>query len=346
MVFIWHFTHGSDGVPVPFEGAPAVFPMALFDEGHVGVAVFMVLSGYLFAKLLDGKAIDYPKFFWNRLIRLAPLLLVVFALKAALLAVTGGDLSQYGLALLQGFVWPSWPNGGWSITVELHFYAALPLLLMLSRHDPRLLLGVVASAIALRAALHGINGSVQDAAYWTIVGRIDQFVLGMLLFLRGDWIAGKAGLVLATLIGFTGFYWVFDQFGGFYQLGGAYPSPSALWIIMPTIEALAFGVAIAWYDRSDSGGGTGLLARLAADYGKFSYSIYLLHPFIVFRAARMIDANILALDNFHLASFVGLLCFLAMYPIGWASYTFIEKPCLRYRTRYILPKGQAIVSPA
>jgi len=29
--------------------------MALLDEGHTGVALFMTLSGYLFAKLLDGK---------------------------------------------------------------------------------------------------------------------------------------------------------------------------------------------------------------------------------------------------------------------------------------------------
>ena len=84
---------------------------------------------------------------------------------------------------------------------------------------------------------------------------------------------------------------------------------------------------------------------MAADYGKFSYSIYLLHPFIVFRAARAIHENILPLDNFYLACLVGFLCFLAMYPIGWLSYTFIEKPCLRYRTRYVSTKAPAVVSP-
>ena len=55
LVFIWHFSHAASGYPVPFEFTPSFFPLAIFDEGHTGVALFMTLSGYLFAKLLDGK---------------------------------------------------------------------------------------------------------------------------------------------------------------------------------------------------------------------------------------------------------------------------------------------------
>src|SRR5215471_8796230 len=77
MVFAWHFTHGSNGYPVAYEYVPAIIPFALLDEGHVGVALFMVLSGYLFAKLLDGKSVNYPAFLWNRFLRLVPLLVFV-----------------------------------------------------------------------------------------------------------------------------------------------------------------------------------------------------------------------------------------------------------------------------
>jgi|GEM_PF-4028732 len=75
LVFVWHFLHGLHGSPVPFEGTPVWGPLVLFDEGHVGVALFMTLSGYLFAKLLDGKRVVYHLFFWNRALRLMPLLL-------------------------------------------------------------------------------------------------------------------------------------------------------------------------------------------------------------------------------------------------------------------------------
>src|SRR5271169_6463136 len=77
MVFAWHFTHGLGGYPIPFDYVPALFPFSLLDEGHTGVALFMTLSGYLFAKLLDGKSINYLAFLWNRVLRLFPLLLVV-----------------------------------------------------------------------------------------------------------------------------------------------------------------------------------------------------------------------------------------------------------------------------
>jgi len=72
MVFSWHFLHFANGYPVPFEGAPLIFALALFDEGHTGVALFMTLSGYIFAKLLDGKVIKYYSFLKRRAVRLMP----------------------------------------------------------------------------------------------------------------------------------------------------------------------------------------------------------------------------------------------------------------------------------
>src|SRR5947209_4560869 len=73
MVVTWHFTHAGYGYPVPLDYIPAIFPFALLDEGHTGVALFMTLSGYLFAKLLDGASIDWKAFIWNRVVRLLPL---------------------------------------------------------------------------------------------------------------------------------------------------------------------------------------------------------------------------------------------------------------------------------
>lgn len=165
--------------------------MTLLDEGHTGVALFMTLSGYLFAKLLDGKSISYPAFFWNRLIRLAPLLLVTFALVAIERYLHHKDVLDFLRYLYRGLVYPTWPNGGWSITTELHFYALLPALLFLARHSKAWLMAVVAAALAVRCLLYIRVGEIQSLAYWTIVGRIDQFTLGIAGFLFARQLASR-----------------------------------------------------------------------------------------------------------------------------------------------------------
>jgi peptidoglycan/LPS O-acetylase OafA/YrhL len=61
LVFVWHFLHMTPRFPVPYASNP-IFPFALFDEGHTGVALFMTLSGYLFAKLVGNQRLDFASF--------------------------------------------------------------------------------------------------------------------------------------------------------------------------------------------------------------------------------------------------------------------------------------------
>jgi len=93
----------------------------------------MTLSGYLFAKLLNGKNIIYTSFIWNRFLRLAPLLFVVIVLVGLKKHIIDDDLIEYLKRIISGIVKPTLPNGGWSITVEFHFYLILPILLFLTR---------------------------------------------------------------------------------------------------------------------------------------------------------------------------------------------------------------------
>ncbi len=336
LVFVWHFTHGRQGSPVPFEGAPFWGPLVLFDEGHVGVALFMTLSGYLFAKLLDGKKVVYRLFFWNRALRLLPLLLLVFAINAVQVALTSGR-SQEALEFLQsiprGLLLPSWPNGGWSITVELHFYLLLPLLLMVARRSPHGLWVVLAVSLLIRSGYHAWTGEVQSLAYATIFGRIDQFVLGIIAFQGRARLSGRHVLAGAIACAFITLYWWFDRNGGFF-LQPAYPSPSRLWIVLPTLEGAAFSALIAWYDNSFAHR-TQPLSRLFTLLGEYSYSIYLLHFFFVFAAAQWIHVHVIDLSNFYVALPVSLLAFFAMMPVSYLSMRFVEQPFLRLRRPYV-----------
>jgi peptidoglycan/LPS O-acetylase OafA/YrhL len=333
MVFIWHFNHSSNGYPVPFDYVPSLFPFVLLDEGHTGVALFMTLSGYLFAKLLDGKTISYTAFFWNRVLRLVPLLTVIILIISLKKIINGENLLWYGYSIIKGFLLPSLPNGGWSITVEFHYYLILPLLLWMSKKSKFLPFLIIIFAIFIRFNIYNWKGEVQTLAYWSIIGRIDQFVFGMLAFQFSSKIRGRHFTAISIFLIFSIIYWYFDLNGGFYK-NPSYPSTNKFWIFLPTIEGMAYAFCIAWYDNSFSHSTTGLSAFVGR-IGEYSYSIYLFHFFIVFEAAKFVHENIMNISNFYYASIWAVVFFIFMTPIGYLSFIFIESPFLKLRKCYI-----------
>jgi peptidoglycan/LPS O-acetylase OafA/YrhL len=334
MVFTWHFVHVHDGQFMP----PPQFPLSLLTEGHTGVALFMTLSGYLFAKLLDGKSINFPSFLWNRVLRLAPLLFVVIAIVGFRFYLAGGDPLAYAGLMLWGVIKPLLPNGGWSITVEFHFYLILPLLLMMSAKSNYYLVFFIVGMVVFRIFLYLELGQVQTLSYYTIVGRIDQFVCGILAYQFRDFFKGRHVIALSIFLSFAAFYWYFDSVGGFYKRP-KHLFPNSIWIYLTTVEGIAYAALIAWYDNSFNHS-TGRVSRFIALIGTYSYSIYLLHFFFVFEIAKAMDKHLASLSNIYVAMLFSPIAFLMMVPFGWASYKFIESPFLKFRTKYILESGQ------
>ena len=233
-----------------------------------------------------------------------------------------------------GLIYPTWPNGGWSIAAEFHFYLLLPLLLYLARRSTVLPLMVVVGAVALRVWLYQERGEIQSLAYWTIIGRIDQFTIGIVAFRCAGAINSRRLYTAIVALAFWGFWWWFDVSGGFYQRP-SYPSPSPVWIILPTVEAIAYGTLIAWYDSRNLTS-TSRISKIIQKFGEYSYSIYLFHFFVVFNAARFVHENIMDISNFYTALVWAAITFALMIVPGYLSFTFIESPFLRLRKRYLV----------
>lgn len=330
MVFSWHFIHNA----IPFTYVPSFFPLSLINEGHTGVALFMTLSGYLFAKLLDGKSIKYGSFLWNRFLRLAPLMFFVMIVIGIQQYLIGNRIDHYCLYMLGGLIKPIVKNGIWSITVEFHFYLILPILLYLLRKSKYSLGITVCCAILFRLFLYQEIGQIQSLAYWTIIGRIDQFLLGMIAFQMRDYIKGRHLLVLGGFAAFSIFYWYFDRSGGFYN-NPSYPSNRLLWVYFPTVEGLAYGLIIAWYDNSFIHSSS-KVSRFIALIGTYSYSIYLLH-FLLYKILLFLMIRyIMPVSNFYIAFCFSVLGFLMMVPFAALSFRFIESPFLKLRTKYLI----------
>lgn len=321
LVYCWHVVH----VQVPFETVPTFAPLSMLEEGHIGVALFMTLSGYLFAKIIDDRPIDFARFYCNRFLRLAPLLFLVLAYW-----MLRGDMSV--ASFLKGFVLPTWHSGGWSVAVELHFYLLFPAILWLQRgHRTGALIALFMVALLTRFAVWSITGSVQAFSYWTIGGCIDLFLAGMLWheLSKREMIRRHAGwLFTCTLIALIAVWHAFNTTGGFY---GTTDSP--LWIVLPTLQGLAFGALIVGYEHARF-----QLPRFAdralAKVGEVSYSIYLLHFIFYPTIVKHLASAGVDMTSFATALTVATLTFPLIAGIAMLSYRFIEQPFLKLRGTY------------
>lgn len=314
--------------PIPEGYTPAFIPFAIFDEGHVGVALFMVLSGYLFARLLDGKQVAWGAFFYNRAARLLPLLLVAIALNGVMYVAKGWMTPGQFLATLpSGLLLPALPGGAWSITVEWHFYLMLPALLwLLAKGGPASLIAVVMAAIVTRAAF---ADSAAYLGYWTILGRLDQFAAGMLAWHCRGYFTGQR--VLAIGLASTASLWLYDLYGGLQaDLDGELPLYAS--VLMPTLLALGFSGLVAWYAKQTIPAGR--ISSFIEKAGEYSYSIYLLHVFFVFDLQNWLQSFITT-SNFSAWLLIALLSFVAFVPIAGLSYRWIERPLLNRRRHYL-----------
>lgn len=333
MVFVWHFVHFDDLIPMT-----AYWPgLALIEEGHVGVSLFMVLSGYLFFKITWGKAVDWWHFARNRIVRIAPLLIVTQLLWVVLGLFTSATYAPANL--LAGLVFPSWTGGAWSIAVEMHFYLLLPvLLLVMQRRPSRLLpLYLIAAAIPIAFALP------PDIAGYTIIGLLSHFLIGGLLALYLPKIPAWAGAGVFLL--FVAYLEMFNLGGGhaaFIENEHSWLAPSfPRWII----EGVGFAGLMAWVLNSDWRIKDSALWRGAAWLGKVSYSVYLLHFFLLigwFKALAWLGVG----DTVRLLSI--LPCFAVLLLVSAISYRLIEAPFLKRRVRYVgaAPPAQLAIDHA
>lgn len=325
VVYCWHFVH----VNVPYAHVPDFAPLSLLEEGHAGVALFMVLSGYLFAKIIDGRPISLVRFYWNRLLRLVPLLVLVLAYW-----MWRGRLAPEGI--LPGLVLPTWPGGTWSIVVELHFYLLLPLVLMAQRrHRLAPLAGLLALALLTRSGVWLAGEDIRAFSYFTLGGCLDLFVMGMVWheLARSETVRRHGlALMVSALAVFTVFWHGFNMAGGYYGTGPGSGS-DWLWIIIPTVEGLAFGAVIVGYENARIKV-PALIDHVLARIGEASYSIYLLHFIVFVPLAKALAAQGLAMGEFHVSLLLAVATFPAIVLMALLSYHLVERPFLRLRLGY------------
>ena len=345
LVVLFHFFHHTQG---DLRSGSAL--VSLIDEGHSGIALFMVISGFIFTVIAGHKDIDYLGFLRNRAFRIYPLLIVAACLQ--LLISTYNDHRNYGFLQLLGWLMPfrsetiglsPYFQQMWTIWVELQFYLLFPFLLMFARRfGDRYLWGWLGLLLLLRALVYAASGEVRYLAYETLFGRLDQFVVGMLLGRR--WLArgldteavqpGISALWLlpASLLVLMGLH-IFSLNVGFAEL------KSPFWTVWPLIEAALWGVFVWVYLQARWPGPQALRGRVdqaLAALGAISYSTYVFHNLVL--AAYNAHAGVLPITGQERADTIltGMMCVLPLVLLVAAvTYHLIEKPFLSLRRPYL-----------
>ncbi|MEU0274347.1 acyltransferase [Streptomyces sp. NPDC006307] len=330
------FVAGTDWLYSANPAATLVF------EGHTGVALFMVLSGFIFTVGAHGRPIRYGRFLANRLLRIYPLYLVIAVLGLA----THVSLPTFqDLLRVLTFATPSLPYGGvfWTLCVEMQFYLVFPLLnRLLTERGPGALLRLLAAVSLLRALVWLSSPAPAPhtaALYLGLAGRIDQFLLGMLaawayvhhrerLRAAARWLAPVA-LSLAL-----GVLWSYNQLHG-------YVSDSPLKLAWSGAEGAVWALVVVAYVAGAGPGGGGRVSRWLARLGEVSFSVYLTH-FMVLTLLCEYAWFPGVLPPVGEAFLLTLLVALPLtVAVSFVTYHAIELPFLRLRRPYVEPASAA-----
>lgn len=187
-----------------------------FNEFHVGVTFFFVLSGFLIAfRYQDQTKIDLRKYFQNRFARIYPVYFLLTGVSFALQFAHGRPLDGtaalsyfMNITLLRGFFEEFYFSGllqGWSLTVEETFYLIAPVSFLLIRRTKYSLLLLPLLFIVLGALLVdlfspaaeanlGFFGSFSFMLSYTFFGRAAEFFVGIGLAMIYQRYLKKGGL--------------------------------------------------------------------------------------------------------------------------------------------------------
>ncbi|WP_010323503.1 acyltransferase family protein [Marinobacterium stanieri] len=327
-----HFYHN-------WQPNPDAWYLGLMVEGHTGVGLFFVLSGFIFMLIsLKNGEIRYGDFMRNRFLRIFPLFLFVFFVAISIGRNNFGAadvlylfFSNLGQAPTSGsFI----TGAAWTISVEFTFYAIFPFLAMAvadkgATYLPRLVLIL----LLFKLGAYFINEAPKHMLYSTLLGRLDQFLIGMMaamIYLRAQekgWLQQWYWLPLSLLAVWAGVGVMAHFFS--YQ---AQEQHEPWWVLWPTFEALLWaGVCLAYLCTSLQL--PRFLNAVLELMGQVSYSWYLLHALILWLWSQLIGP--ISVGSFGIDLLLNWLV-IGSLSLAFAklSYHTLEEPFLGMRRRY------------
>jgi len=319
-------------------------PRAVVENLATGVALFFVISGFLLyrpfaASLGDRGKVSVRRFFTNRALRIVPLYTVVVLV---VFVATQAHPAEALVRLLRALSFTGVYSGqdllpvAWSLDDEVAFYLLLPVLYLLlmawRRPEQRLVLGIAIISLLSVASLFALALTPQDQAITGgPVTKFHLFGLGMLLAsLHVRWPAYALSARM-LLLGVGAVAGTFTVSGAAYEQHLYFFNPVCGVASFLMVGVVAFSGRTARLTRALS---WGPLSHL----GDVSYGIYLWHEPI-----HHVLFNEGVLSSSYVPGFLEIaLCTIAL---ATGTYYLVEKPALRLKNRWAVPRSTIVSRP-
>jgi peptidoglycan/LPS O-acetylase OafA/YrhL len=366
--------------------APGTWSAPYLARLEVAFAMFFAISGFLLyrpfvrSRLLAEPPVSAKAYGWRRFLRIAPAFWV--ALTVIAIWRSNDVWSAFQIVRNYGFLQLYYGAGvhdvipqGWTLTVEVAFYLALPLWAAFMRRLPGrdfasrmrteviALSTVVAGSLAYTAVLvysHAVDPIpyAPKRALAALPGYMDHIGLGMLLAVLSVWVlerrAGELPQPLRTLARFPSLAWAFAlaAFAGgalWFGFHGTY-TPTEYMGRHLLNSAIAIAVLIpAVFGDPRRGLTRRILGTRPIVYiGLISYGFYLFHWAVIQQLLSWKLHGDIGFLNSYPAWFVSALA--GALVLGSLSYYLVERPALSLK-RLVPPRprqqrDEAIAEPA
>lgn len=306
----------------------------LVGMGGSGVALFFVMSAFSLCLTWPRHAasgLPLRSFYLSRLARIAPLMLALLTLMVAkdqlrAVPLRGVEEVAWNYSLLFGLSAP-WQSGivmgSWTIGVEMLFYAMFPLIALGVRGLWRQSALLAASFALAWWAATGLPAPIAHfGGSFGLIRQLPVFVLGCLLFelwLRLREAPARRRLALGASLSLAGLAGLGALF---YGVLAPIPVIGGDWYL----ASLGYGLLLLGLLLASN---RLLVNRLTCFLGTISYSLYLVHPFLVSRLYGVFARCYAELPPGAAYAACLALSLALTVPAAWLTYRWIEKPGIR-----------------
>ena len=300
---------GLGAVAVVISHVLTLNPLVNFRAGAAGVDLFFVISGIVMA-LSIREGVNARSFFLRRVVRVVPLywfmtgLTVLYVYVAHSGSVVGTEVILRSLLFLRpvdGSMPLLYP--GWSLNYEMLFYTTLTVFIFFGKY-----------CLPLAIGLFLLLGSLSSIEYFNAIYFIKYYLLEFSIGL----IIGcgfKQKIQINTKVGyiFISISLILFAFHNHFQSSGfvAWGIPSVLMIV-------------GFYAFDD---GELLKSKIVQEIGDASYSIYLVHPFVIWACERIPKEG----RGWSILVIAILLSII----FGIVVHRWVEKPLLKFSLKFV-----------